>query len=218
MRMMKISDMIITPSTSNVNALMDLEFINKSVEVQVIPFGTFRQSGAGIRNHGSSNSIISLNTLEPKKGHNDMIDALECLLAMGANYTLTFVGKEGWGVKPLVNRILNHSEFNKKLFWLEKLDDSGLEKLYSNASISICASEGEGFGLTLEEALSNGMKVVCRDIPVFRERNYENIFYFQGGGINLAKRIESARTAEFIEGQKIRSMENFTEDLLSSIL
>jgi glycosyltransferase involved in cell wall biosynthesis len=218
MRMKKISDLIITPSNDNLKALKSLDLFDNQCEIQVIPFGTFRNLLPVSQRKENAKSIISVNTLEPKKGHNDMIDAFDYLMTNDGDYTLTFVGKEGWDVKHLVRRIMSHREFNKRLFWFNKLDDSGLDTLYSKASISICASEGEGFGLTLEEALSYGMKVICRDMPVFRERKYKNIFYFEGGGINLAERIEFAQNSKLIYNQQIRSMSNFADDLLTKII
>ena len=44
----------------------------------------------------------------------------------------------------------------------------------------IAASEGEGFGLPLIEAVQHKLPIIARDIPVFREVAGEHAFYFCG--------------------------------------
>ena len=49
------------------------------------------------------------------------------------------------------------------------LDESGLADLYQRAMIVASVSRYEGFGIPVLEGLYAGCKVLCSDIPVYRE-------------------------------------------------
>ena len=49
------------------------------------------------------------------------------------------------------------------------LKDTDLIDLYRKAEISVCLSSYEGFGIPIMESLFFFCKVLCADIPVFRE-------------------------------------------------
>jgi glycosyltransferase involved in cell wall biosynthesis len=117
------------------------------------------------------------------------IAAFEKLWEQGVNATLVIVGKEGWGPLPdnqrrtipkIVNKLRNHPELNKRLFWLEGISDEYLEKIYAASTCLIAASEGEGFGLPLIEAAQYKLPIIARDLPVFREVAGDHAFYFEG--------------------------------------
>src|SRR3546814_20205534 len=91
-------------------------------------------------------------TLEPRKAHAQAIAAFESLWARGTDIALVIVGKLGWRVDGLPDRLRRHPEFGKRLFWLEGISDEFLEQLYARTSFLLGASEGEGFGLPLIEA------------------------------------------------------------------
>lgn len=117
----------------------------------------------------STPSFLMVGTLEPRKGHEQVLSAFEALWARGQKCNLVIVGKQGWLVEELVASLRNHSEMGKHLFWLEGISDEYLGMLYEACSCLIAASRGEGFGLPLIEAAHHGIPVLARDIPVFRE-------------------------------------------------
>lgn len=114
-------------------------------------------------------SVLMVGTLEPRKGHAEVLDAFEKLWARGTNVNLIIAGKPGWKVEQLIRRIQNHPEAGKRLHWLESQTDEVLLALYQNTSGIIMASKGEGFGLPLVEAAYFNKPVFARDIPIFRE-------------------------------------------------
>lgn len=126
-------------------------------------------------------SFLMVGTLEPRKGHAQVLEAFEQLWAEGCDLRLVIVGKRGWLVDELAERLSAHPEKGKRLVWLTGVSDEFLEKLYSSCSCLLAASEGEGFGLPLIEAAQRGLPIVARDIPVFREVAGENAFYFGDG-------------------------------------
>ena len=84
----------------------------------------------------------------------------------------------------MIDNVLKELEENpymgRSIHWLHGLSDQYLNHLYQSCTCLIAASEAEGFGLPLIEAARQGMPIVARDIPVFREVASDAAFYFQG--------------------------------------
>lgn len=123
-------------------------------------------------------SFLMVGTIEPRKGHEQVLDAFERLWLQGAEVNLVIVGKQGWMVDALVNRLCKHKEFGERLLWLEGVSDYYLKEIYEASTCLISASYGEGFGLPLIEAAQHKLPIICRDIPVFREVAGKHAFYF----------------------------------------
>ena len=132
----------------------------------------------------SRTSFLMVGTLEPRKGHTQVLDAFECLWQSGTNANLVIVGKQGWMVDTLIDRIRDHTERGKRLFWLEGISDEYLEKVYQSSTCLIAASYGEGFGLPLIEAAQHKLPIIARDIPVFREVAGKYAYYFDAESSN----------------------------------
>jgi glycosyltransferase involved in cell wall biosynthesis len=124
-------------------------------------------------------SFLTVSTIEPRKGHAQVLAAFERLWSDGIETNLVIVGREGWMVDELCDKIRSHSELNQRLFWLDGVNDEYLEKVYSASTCLIAASYGEGFGLPLIEAAQHGLPILARDIPIFREVAGEHASYFQ---------------------------------------
>jgi glycosyltransferase involved in cell wall biosynthesis len=136
-------------------------------------------------------SFLMVGTLEPRKGHTQVLDAFEKLWLSGADVNLVIVGKQGWMAEDLVTRLRTHPELNRHLFWLEGISDEYLEKVYAASTCLIAASYGEGFGLPLIEAAQHKLPIIARDIPVFREVAGKHAFYFQAADAqDLAESIQ----------------------------
>ena len=134
-------------------------------------------------------SFLMVGTIEPRKGHLQALDAFERLWADGVEANLVIVGAEGWKPLPgperrtiprIVQRLREHPELGRRLFWLQDLDDHALQQLYRDCACLLVPSEGEGFGLPLIEAASRGLPLIVRDIPVFREVAGDGAHYFSG--------------------------------------
>lgn len=137
-------------------------------------------------------SFLMVGTVEPRKGHAQTLDAFEQLWAKGVDVNLVIVGKQGWMVDALVQRIRDHVELNKRVFWLEGISDEFLEMIYAASTCLIAASCGEGFGLPLIEAAQHKLAIIARDIPVFREVADVHAWYFVGNSPgDLAQSIQT---------------------------
>jgi glycosyltransferase involved in cell wall biosynthesis len=169
--------------------------------------------------------FLMVGTVEPRKGYAQALKAFEILWQSGANVSLIIVGKQGWMVEPLVERLRNHPEQGRRLFWLDKASDALLLELYKKSTALLMASEDEGFGLPLIEAARHGLPIIARDIPVFREVCGEHAFYFEGNKPeDLAKAIITwlnlyqAGKAPSVEGMRVLTWKESTQQLLDVIL
>jgi glycosyltransferase involved in cell wall biosynthesis len=125
-------------------------------------------------------SFLMVGTVEPRKGQAQALAAFEQLWAAGVDANLVIVGKHGWMVDELAERLRAHPENGKRLFWLAGVSDEMLLKLYAGSSALLAPSEGEGFGLPLIEAAQHDIPIIARSLPVFREVAGEHAYYFEG--------------------------------------
>jgi glycosyltransferase involved in cell wall biosynthesis len=137
-------------------------------------------------------SFLMVGTVEPRKGHAQALAAFELLWQGGVDVNLVIVGKQGWMVEQLAERMGRHPEKDRRLFWLAGVSDDMLLGLYQRCAALLAASEGEGFGLPLIEAAQHGVALIARDLPVFREVAGQHAYYFSGLG---AQELADAVTA-----------------------
>jgi glycosyltransferase involved in cell wall biosynthesis len=90
---------------------------------------------------------------------------------------LIIVGSNGPETKKIQELIYNLCLQNQVLL-LHSIEDSELCWLYQNCEMCIAASSQEGFCLPLAEALDFSCKIVCSDIPIFREIGSSSCTYF----------------------------------------
>jgi glycosyltransferase involved in cell wall biosynthesis len=127
-------------------------------------------------------TFLMVGTLEPRKGHAEVLAAFDRLWQAGERINLVIIGKQGWMVEELVETLRAHPDRDHQLFWMEGVSDECLESVYSVATCLIAASRGEGFGLPLIEAAQHGIPVIARDLLVFKEVAGEHAFYFTSQG------------------------------------
>ena len=134
--------------------------------------------------------LTAVGTIEPRKGYRQLLDAADVLWRDGVAIAVVIVGKRGWMVDDLVDRIENHTEFGKRLHWFEAIDDAALREVYESSNGVILPSEAEGFGLPLIEASYFAVPILARDLPVFREVGKSGASYFRAkDGAELADHI-----------------------------
>lgn len=136
-------------------------------------------------------TALMVGTLEPRKGHAQVLDAFERIWNKNLGVNLLIVGKAGWKSSALKSRIINHPLIEQNLFWLNDVSDEFLGKIYDASFGLVFASEGEGFGLPLIEAMQYGKPVLARDLPVFREAGGLDISYFDDLDENLSEQSVS---------------------------
>jgi len=108
--------------------------------------------------------ILVVGTVEPRKGHELVLDALDAL-DPDRRPIIDVVGSAGWAGGDLLTRLDNHPSVR----WHRDATDSDLEELWSRTSLLLAPSRGEGFGLPVAEALARHIPVLASDLPVMAE-------------------------------------------------
>lgn len=125
-------------------------------------------------------TFLVVGTIEPRKMHQQILDAFTILWKNNFNFNLVFVGRYGWKMDNFLNKIKSHSQLNKNFFWFQNASDYYLNLLYDASSVVIVGSLIEGFGLPIMEARYHNKPLILRDIPIFREVAEDNAMYFKG--------------------------------------
>lgn len=154
--------------------------LGADIESSAPTFGLPADSQFLLEQIGVAPSFLMVGTLEPRKGHAQVLEAFSKLWESKIICNLVFVGRTGWSVDGLLGVLRTHPKLNSRLFWIEGASDEYLEKIYAASTCLIAASYGEGFGLPLIEAAQHKLPIMARDIPVFREVAGEHAFYFDG--------------------------------------
>jgi glycosyltransferase involved in cell wall biosynthesis len=113
--------------------------------------------------------ILHLGTIEPRKGIPDLVAAWEGLQRVRTDAPdLVIAGKPGWHTEPILGRIRSSTEAGR-IHLPGYVERSDARELLRHAEVVVVASEAEGFGLPLAEAISCGTPAVASDIPALRE-------------------------------------------------
>ena len=124
--------------------------------------------------------FLVVSSIAPHKGQAQTLAAFEQLWAQGSDASLVLLGGYLWMMEDLVARIESHPELGRRLFWFRGGSDGLLQALFERAICLLSPSEDEGFGLPVVEASRQGVPLLLRDIPVFRELAGDRARYFQG--------------------------------------
>ena len=190
------SDSIICISNTVKAELNDWQYQKYSlatgtVPISIIPLGGDIESSAPSRGLpeninqlmaalASKPTVLMVGTLEPRKGHSQVLAAFEKLWQQDRDINLVIVGKPGWKTETLQQRLRSHPQNKIRLYWLDNASDELLELLYVSCTGVIVASQAEGFGLPLIEARHHNKPVLARDIPVLREIGGNFVTFFSG--------------------------------------
>jgi len=68
-----------------------------------------------------------------------------------------------------IQRSIAHHDLQDRVNLLDGLSEAELQWCYTHCEALIAPSSTEGFGLPIAEALLSGCRIVCSDIPAFRE-------------------------------------------------
>ncbi|WP_210132069.1 glycosyltransferase family 4 protein [Stenotrophomonas rhizophila] len=163
-------------------AVIDWFHLGADLDGSVPSKGMPDDAGQVLARLSSAPSFLMVGTIEPRKGHEAVLAAFDALWADGHDINLVIIGRKGWLVDALCQKMAEHERRGHQLFWFENASDEYLDTIYAASSCLIAASEGEGFGLPLIEAAQRGLPIIARDIPVFREVAGEHAHYFDGTG------------------------------------
>jgi len=130
----------------------------------LVPVGDAALTAARRHFHLPPVYLITVATLEPRKGLDVLLDALVELPGVH----LAVVGRTGWGhVDPVTET--KRRGLADRVHLLGGLSDADLAAVLAGAAASVSPSRSEGFGLPLLEAMSRGIPVVHSAAPALVE-------------------------------------------------
>ena len=127
--------------------------------------------GGAVRDRFSAGRpyILHLGTIEPRKGISDLVAAWERVCERRADSPdLVIAGGKGWGTGPILHRI-ESSALTDRIHLPGYVSREDARALLRHAEVFAIASEVEGFGLPLAEAISCGTPSVATEIPALCE-------------------------------------------------
>lgn len=167
-------------------------------------------------NHSGSrtaNSIAVVGTVDKRK---NLELVVEWFRKHGhSDYSVTVIGRPGWGTNQLEKEMRNLSEeTGGRFMWLDDASDEELKSYLQTSTIGLFPSLVEGYGLPLVEFGEAGLAVVASDIPVFREIASEGaVFFDPRDASSLDAAIRSAKTQSTL-GTKASTWDAFARSIV----
>jgi glycosyltransferase involved in cell wall biosynthesis len=92
---------------------------------------------------------------------------------------------------PAIKSVIEREALGDRVKLMDSVSDEELTWLYKSCDLLLAPSLMEGFGLPIVEGLLCGSRVVCSDIPTFREIGGEACYYFD---LNSGKEVSTLAT------------------------
>jgi glycosyltransferase involved in cell wall biosynthesis len=126
---------------------------------------------AALRNEVTQRSFaLVVGSVEPRKNVVHLLEVWDELMRSGTPpLDLVIVGRQGYGAEAEAQLITSHPLFDRHVFWLDSCPDRVLTSLYQMATVVLCPSHVEGWGLPVSEALLQGRPVIASDTSAHPE-------------------------------------------------
>lgn len=112
--------------------------------------------------------LLMVGTIEPRKNHRTVLEALTRRTDRLPFLPLVIVGSRGWEWQPVM-QAMQPMIASGSVIYLDYVDDDVLPSIYASAHATLYPSWYEGFGLPILESLATGTPVVASAIPSGRE-------------------------------------------------
>lgn len=127
---------------------------------------------AAKRNLPKEKIILAVGQFSPRKNHRLLLDAF-LSSSLKDTYRLCLIGDAGGTLKQAVVP----AQYENAVHFFPGLSEEALADCYNRAEIVVSLSAYEGFGIPVLEGLYFGCKVLCSDIPVYRELYGDNVYF-----------------------------------------
>jgi glycosyltransferase involved in cell wall biosynthesis len=118
-----------------------------------------RSEGSG----GPGCAILSIGTLVPRKGHDLLMRALARLFDLDWSLTIVGDGRRAPDHAARLRALADELGIAQKLRFAGELDDRALDALWRRADLFALATQYEGYGMAVAEALKRGVPVAVTD-------------------------------------------------------
>ena len=122
--------------------------------------------------------VLTPGTIEPRKNQALVLDVFDRLAGRLPDVHLVLVGRAGWGIDELVERLQSHPSLGARVHWMQGASDATLSALYGAAEAVVVPSLFEGYGLPVVESLSHGTPVLCSAGGALAEVGGEHVELF----------------------------------------
>lgn len=114
-------------------------------------------------------AVLCVGTVEPRKNHLRILEAMRVAQQSGSRFTGVFVGNAGWLNGRFRTAFAEAKAAGHDLELRENVSNAELRGLYAAASFTIYCSLDEGFGLPIIESLRHGRPCITSDRGSMRE-------------------------------------------------
>lgn len=114
-------------------------------------------------------TLLYVGRLSRNKRIDILIETVALLKKSLPNVKLKIVGEDWEGIQKELELLADHRGMSKNVEFLGKIERRELTEHLSKATFFVSASQYEGFGISVLEAMASGCPVVLNDIPAFRE-------------------------------------------------
>jgi glycosyltransferase involved in cell wall biosynthesis/cephalosporin hydroxylase len=177
MRGLAECDLVIPISEFSGRSLRDFWVTNKLAGCPVRPnllpgeFGGAPRVLAATLGSQREIGILCVSTLEPRKNHRRLIEAVRLFADANPSiaWTLTLIGNRYAGGDSIADFVQEACKQDRRIRWLGIVDDGRLHEAYLDSRFTVYASEIEGFGMPILESLWHGKPCICADQGVMAE-------------------------------------------------
>ncbi len=122
---------------------------------------------------GDAKVILCVQRIDPKSGHEQLINAMPAILKKVPNARLVFVGSESMSNKiskeraalnKNVKRLIKKLRLEKEVIFTGNVNYHKLPELYNSANLVALCSKNEGFGLAITEGMACGNPIVGTNV------------------------------------------------------
>jgi glycosyltransferase involved in cell wall biosynthesis len=185
---------------------------------QSVEFGSVKKQKPAVPEINGRPFLLAVAQHRKNKNLDLLLEGFADLRERGGQWEetgLLIVGSSGPETARL-KRIVEQLSLQEHVLFIAGVTDSELSWLYTNCEMLIAPSTIEGFGLPVVEGLQCGARVLCSDIPAFREAAGNAVHYFDLCSSSPAKRLADAAIVAYQESAKrLEGRERFSADSIA---
>lgn len=181
---LKAADCILTVSESMKREILThFPFLSINVVNNGIDIARFKNVSVNLLNEFKNKYslpeefILSVGHLEPRKNYVRLFHAIALLQDRGICVPLVIIGNDS-GEREQLIKLSIELGIGNKVYMLDGLSDEEVVCAYQLSILFVFASEYEGFGIPILEAMASKCPMVLSNIPVFREITEGYALYF----------------------------------------